>query len=44
MQASYLSRYGDYQPEAADGMFMIKPKTVLAWQQFPADVTRFSFG
>ncbi|WP_157683339.1 pyridoxamine 5'-phosphate oxidase family protein [Microlunatus soli] len=43
VQASYLSRYADYQPEAADGMFMIKPRTVLAWQQFPADVTRFRF-
>lgn len=43
VQASYLTRYRDYQPEAADGLFMIKPRHVLAWSQFPADVTRFVF-
>jgi hypothetical protein len=43
VQASYLARYGDYQPESADGLFMIIPRTVLAWSAFPADVTRFQF-
>lgn len=44
VQASYLTRYGDYQPESADGLFMVKPKQVLAWANFPVDVTRFRFG
>lgn len=43
VQASYLSRYHDYQPHSADGLFMVKPRTVLAWSSFPADVTRFEF-
>lgn len=43
VQASYLSRYGDYQPETADGLFMVKPRHVLAWTRFPVDATRFSF-
>lgn len=43
VQASYLRRYRDYQPEAADGLFMVKPQHVLAWSRFPIDVTRFSF-
>ena len=43
IQASYLERYRDYQPESADGLFMIKPRQVLAWNEFPADVTRFTF-
>lgn len=44
VQASYLARYRDYQPASADGLFMVKPRLVLAWSQFPADVTRFVFG
>ena len=43
VRASYLSRYQSYQPEAADGLFMVKPRHVLAWTQFPRDVTRFDF-
>jgi len=43
VQASYLERYKDYQPESAGGLFMIKPRQVLAWSQFPVDVTRFTF-
>jgi general stress protein 26 len=43
VQASYLQHYKDYQPDSADGMFMVKPRTVLAWSRFPFDVTRFSF-
>lgn len=43
VQASYLARYESYQPESADGLFMIKPRQVLAWSRFPVDVTRFSF-
>ncbi|WP_152361134.1 pyridoxamine 5'-phosphate oxidase family protein [Microlunatus speluncae] len=43
VQASYLERYKDYQPESANGLFMIKPRQVLAWSQFPVDVTSFTF-
>lgn len=43
VQASYLRRYESYQPESADGLFMIKPRQVLAWTSFPRDVTRFDF-
>jgi hypothetical protein len=43
VQASYLARYESYQPESPDGLFMIKPRHVLAWSRFPADVTRFEF-
>lgn len=43
VQASYLRRYETYQPESADGLFMIKPRQVLAWTNFPRDVTRFDF-
>jgi hypothetical protein len=43
VQQSYLSRYRDYQPQTADGLFMVKPRQVLAWSQFPVDVTRFDF-
>jgi hypothetical protein len=43
VQASYLARYETYQPESADGLFMIKPRHVLAWVRFPVDVTRFDF-
>jgi hypothetical protein len=43
VQASYLSRYGSYQPEAAEGLFMVKPRHVLAWTTFPRDATRFDF-
>ncbi|MBO0812347.1 MAG: pyridoxamine 5'-phosphate oxidase family protein [Microlunatus sp.] len=43
VQASYLRRYQSYQPEAADGLFMVKPRHVLAWTNFPRDVTRFDF-
>lgn len=44
VQASYLRRYESYQPESADGLFMVKPRHVLAWTSFPRDVTRFDFG
>jgi general stress protein 26 len=43
VQSSYLDRYRDYQPESADGLFMVKPRSVLAWSRFPVDVTRFHF-
>ncbi|MGH3487298.1 MAG: pyridoxamine 5'-phosphate oxidase family protein [Actinopolymorphaceae bacterium] len=43
VQSSYLDRYRDYQPESADGLFMVKPRRVLAWTRFPVDVTRFHF-
>lgn len=43
VQVSYLSRYGDYRPETADGLFMVKPRHVLAWTRFPVDCTRFTF-
>lgn len=43
VQASYLRRYESYQPESADGLFMVKPRHVLAWTTFPRDVTRFDF-
>jgi hypothetical protein len=44
VQASYLDRYHDYQPEAAEGLFMVTPRHVLAWTRFPVDPTRFTFG
>lgn len=44
VQQSYRSRYPDYQPESADGLFMVKPRQVLAWTRFPVDATRFDFG
>lgn len=43
VRASYLRRYESYQPESADGLFMVKPRHVLAWINFPRDVTRFDF-
>ncbi|QGN33800.1 pyridoxamine 5'-phosphate oxidase family protein [Microlunatus sp. Gsoil 973] len=43
VQGSYLRRYESYQPESADGLFMVKPRQVLAWTNFPRDVTRFDF-
>lgn len=43
VRASYLRRYESYQPESAEGLFMVKPRHVLAWVNFPRDVTRFDF-
>jgi hypothetical protein len=43
VQQSYLDRYGEYQPSEIDELFMIKPRRVLSWSRFPADVTRFDF-
>jgi hypothetical protein len=43
VRASYQRRYESYQPESADGLFMVKPRHVLAWTSFPRDVTRFDF-
>ncbi len=43
VQQSYRSRYPDYQPESAAGLFMVKPRHVLAWSRFPVDSTRFDF-
>jgi hypothetical protein len=43
VRASYLRRYESYQPESAEGLFMVKPRHVLAWANFPRDVTRFDF-
>jgi hypothetical protein len=43
VQASYLRRYESYQPESAEGLFMVKPRQVLAWANFPRDATRFDF-
>jgi len=43
VQASYLARYENYQPESAGELFMIKPRHVLAWTRFPVDATRFIF-
>ncbi|WP_460810132.1 pyridoxamine 5'-phosphate oxidase family protein [Microlunatus endophyticus] len=43
VRASYQRRYESYQPESADGLFMVKPQHVLAWTNFPRDVTRFDF-
>ena len=44
VQESYRRRYESYQPESAGGLFMVKPRHVLAWTNFPRDVTRFEFG
>lgn len=43
VQQSYKQRYEEYTPAAADGLYMIRPRKVLAWTSFPKDVTRFVF-
>ncbi len=43
VRASYKQRYESYQPEHAEGMYMIRPNKVIAWKEFPKDMTRFRF-
>jgi hypothetical protein len=40
---SYGAKY-DYRPETPGQLFTIRPRVVLAWQQFPRDATRWRFG
>lgn len=43
VQQSYTVRYETYQPETMEGLYMIRPLKVIAWKQFPQDMTRFNF-
>lgn len=43
IQDSYGAKY-EYRPETAGQLYTIRPRTVIAWQQFPKDATRWRFG
>lgn len=51
LAAEYAAKYGpDYAPSAnawsdeiAGGMRIVEPRRVLAWTEFPNDLTRFTF-
>jgi nitroimidazol reductase NimA-like FMN-containing flavoprotein (pyridoxamine 5'-phosphate oxidase superfamily) len=39
---SFAARYA-YRPEHGEGMYAVHAKVVLAWDEFPASATRWSF-
>lgn len=39
---SFAARY-QYRPESAAGFYEVRPQAVLAWDEFPASVTKWTF-
>jgi hypothetical protein len=42
IRESYGARY-DYRPETPGQLYAVRPRTVLAWREFPKDATRWRF-
>lgn len=42
LAASFEQRYS-YRPESGDGMYAVRVRTVMAWDEFPKSVTKWSF-
>jgi hypothetical protein len=39
----YAAKYGSPLPEAAKGMYCLRPHVVRAWTRWPDDATRYTF-
>ena len=39
---SFAARY-QYRPESGEGMYVVRPQVVLAWDEFPASATKWTF-
>ncbi len=40
---AYAAKYGGYRPESAASQYVVWPRTVYGWRDFPTDVTRWRF-
>lgn len=40
---AYAAKYESYRPESAAGLYVMQPRVVCGWHNFPADVTRWRF-
>jgi hypothetical protein len=39
---SFTTRY-HYRPETGEGMYAVRAKVVLAWDEFPTSATKWTF-
>ena len=39
---AFAARYS-YRPETGEGVYAVRPKTVMAWDEFPGSVTKWTF-
>jgi hypothetical protein len=39
---SFAARY-NYRPESGAGMYAVRPQKVMAWDEFPASATKWTF-